>query len=92
MASTKQINDAFLTRSIKNDIEIEKATRRNLDRIDDKNKKEIHQNLMRVLSIKSEDDSKYYDFSKFKELIKKFEAEQEAKKLKKIQEQQQAHQ
>ena len=69
MATTKAINEAFLTTATKNDIEIEKATKRNISRIDDKNVNEIHSNLIKVFNIKSIDDSKYFEFNNFSELV-----------------------
>jgi hypothetical protein len=81
MASTKAINEAFLTTAVKNDIEIEKATKRNIARITDKNEEEIHKNLMKVFNIKSIDDSKYFEFDNFSELVmsKKEEVEEKEK-------------
>ena len=63
------LNDAFLTTKVKNDTEIEKATSRNITRITNTDIQEIHQNLMRVLNIKSENESKYFSFENFKNLV-----------------------
>lgn len=63
------LNDAFLTTKVKNDTEIEKATTRNINRITNTDIQEIHQNLMRVLNIKSESESKYFTFENFKALV-----------------------
>jgi len=71
MATAKQINEAFLTTKSKNDIEIEKATYRNISRIDDSDVTEIHDNLMKIFNIKSMNDSKYFTIEKFKNLIEK---------------------
>ena len=54
------LNDAFLTTKVKNDKEIESATNKNLSRISASDIQEIHQNLVRVLNIKSESESKYF--------------------------------
>ena len=75
MATAKQINEAFLTAKNKNNIEVEKATKRNIDRIDDNDVDEIHTNLMKVFNVKSSNDSKYFDVEKFKRLIIKARAE-----------------
>ena len=69
MATAKQINEAFLTAKTKNDSEIEKATKRNIDRIDDNDIDEIHTNLMKVFNVKSSNDSKYFKVEKFKKFI-----------------------
>jgi len=69
MATAKQINEAFLTAKTKNDSEIEKATKRNIDRIDDNDIDEIHTNLMKVFNVKSSNDSKYFKVEKFKRFI-----------------------
>ncbi len=63
------LNDAFLTTKVKNDKEIEIATNKNVSRISQSDIQEIHQNLMRVLNIKSENESKYFSFENFKNLI-----------------------
>ena len=63
------LNDAFLTTKVKNDTEIEKATTKNVSRISQSDIQEIHQNLMRVLNIKSESESKYFTFENFKSLV-----------------------
>lgn len=63
------LNDAFLTNKIKNDTEIERATRRNINRITNTDIQEIHQNLIRVLNIKSDSESKYFLFDNFKNLV-----------------------
>jgi len=63
------LNDAFLTTKVKNDTEIERATNKNVSRISQSDIQEIHQNLMRVLNIKSESDSKYFSFENFKNLV-----------------------
>ena len=60
------LNDAFLTTKVKNDTEIERATNKNVNRISNTDIQEIHQNLMRVLNIKSESESKYFAFENFK--------------------------
>ena len=83
MATTKAINEAFLTTAIKNDIEIEKATKRNISRITRTNREEIHSNLMKVFNIKSIDDSKYFLFEEFKSLIKSVREKKEAAREKK---------
>ena len=62
------LNDAFLTTKVKNDKEIEIATNKNVSRISQSDIQEIHQNLMRVLNIKSESESKYFSFENFKNL------------------------
>ena len=63
------LNDAFLTTKVKNDKEIEIATNKNVSRISQSDIQEIHQNLMRVLNIKSENESKYFSFENFKNLV-----------------------
>ena len=63
------LNDAFLTTKVKNDKEIEIATNKNVSRISQSDIQEIHQNLMRVLNIKSENDSKYFSFENFKSIV-----------------------
>ena len=63
------LNDAFLTARVKNDKEIEIATNKNVSRISASDIQEIHQNLMRVLNIKSESESKYFSFENFKNLV-----------------------
>lgn len=65
------LNDAFLTTKVKNDTEIERATNKNVNRISNTDIQEIHQNLMRVLNIKSESESKYFTFENFKALVVK---------------------
>ena len=91
MATAKQINEAFLTTKNKNNIEVEKATKKNIDRIDDSDVDEIHTNLMKVFNIKSDSDSKYFNVEKFKKLINKARAEKQ-ERLRKKQEQQHTHQ
>ena len=61
MAKVQDINNAFLTVRSKNDIEIEKATRKNINRIEDSDVIEIHQNLLKVLNVKSKSESQYFD-------------------------------
>ena len=91
MATAKQINEAFLTTKNKNNIEVEKATKKNIDRIDDSDVDEIHTNLMKVFNIKSSNDSKYFNVEKFKKLINKARNEKQ-ERLRKKQEQQHTHQ
>lgn len=69
------LNDAFLTTKVKNDTEIERATNKNVNRISNTDIQEIHQNLMRVLNIKSESESKYFSFENFKSLVIKLKQE-----------------
>ena len=69
------LNDAFLTTKVKNDTEIERATTKNVSRISQSDIQEIHQNLMRVLNIKSESESKYFTFENFKSLVIKLKQE-----------------
>ena len=69
------LNDAFLTTKVKNDKEIEIATNKNVSRISQSDIQEIHQNLMRVLNIKSESESKYFTFENFKALVVKLKQE-----------------
>ena len=69
------LNDAFLTTKVKNDKEIEVATNKNVNRISNTDIQEIHQNLMRVLNIKSESESKYFSFENFKSLVIKLKQE-----------------
>ena len=69
------LNDAFLTTKVKNDKEIEIATNKNVSRISQSDIQEIHQNLMRVLNIKSENESKYFTFENFKALVVKLKQE-----------------
>ena len=69
------LNDAFLTTKVKNDTEIERATNKNINRISNTDIQEIHQNLMRVLNIKSENESKYFLFDNFKNLVVKLKQE-----------------
>ena len=69
------LNDAFLTTKVKNDKEIEVATNKNVSRISQSDIQEIHQNLMRVLNIKSESESKYFIFENFKNLVIKLKQE-----------------
>ena len=90
MATAKQINEAFLTTKNKNNIEVEKATKKNIDRIDDSDVDEIHTNLMKVFNIKSSNDSKYFNVEKFKKLINKARAEKQERLRKK--QQQHTHQ
>ena len=68
-------SDAFLTTKIKNDKEIETATAKNISRVTASDIQEIHQNLMRVLNIKSESESKYFLFENFKSLVIKLKQE-----------------
>ena len=63
------INNAFLTAKNKNDVEIEKATSRNLSRISDDDVSEIHANLINIFGIKNNDESKYFDVDEFNYLI-----------------------
>ena len=69
------LNDAFLTTKVKNDTEIERATTRNINRITNTDIQEIHKNLMRVLNIKSESESKYFTIESFKNLVLKLKQE-----------------
>ena len=69
------LNDAFLTTKVKNDKEIETATNKNVSRISQSDIQEIHQNLIRVLNIKSENDSKYFLIDNFKNLVAKLKQE-----------------
>ena len=69
------LNDAFLTTKVKNDKEIESATNKNVSRISNTDIQEIHQNLLRVLNIKSESESKYFLFDNFKNLVVKLKQE-----------------
>ncbi len=69
------LNDAFLTTKVKNDKEIESATNKNLSRISASDIQEIHQNLVRVLNIKSESESKYFLLDNFKNLVGKLKQE-----------------
>ena len=68
-------SDAFLTTKIKNDKEIETATTKNISRVTASDIQEIHQNLMRILNIKSEDESKYFLIENFKNLVGKIKQE-----------------
>lgn len=90
MAKVQDINNAFLTTKSKNDVEVEKATKRNVNRIDDNDVVEIHNNLMKVLNIKSNNESKYFDINSFKDLIKEIRENKliaEEKKKQKLQQQ-----
>ena len=69
------LNDAFLTTKVKNDTEIERATNKNVSRISASDIQEIHQNLIRVLNVKSESDSKYFLLENFKNLVGKLKQE-----------------
>lgn len=69
------LNDAFLTTKVKNDTEIERATTKNVSRISQSDIQEIHQNLMRVLNIKSETESKYFLIDNFKNFVAKSKQE-----------------
>ena len=69
------LNDAFLTTKIKNDTEIERATNKNVTRISASDINEIHQNLMRILNIKSESECKYFLIDNFKNLVSKLKQE-----------------
>ena len=71
MAKIKEIQNAFLTTKIKNDIEIERATYKNIDRIHNKDIEEIHTNLMRVFAVKSEADCSYFNPQFFRDLVYK---------------------
>ena len=68
-------SDAFLTTKIKNDKEIESATNKNLSRVSPSDIQEIHQNLMRILNIKSENESKYFLLENFKNLVGRLKQE-----------------
>ena len=68
-------SDAFLTTKIKNDKEIETATAKNISRVTASDLQEIHQNLMRILNIKSEDESKYFLIENFKNLVSRLKQE-----------------
>ena len=68
-------SDAFLTTKIKNDKEIETATTKNISRVSASDIQEIHQNLMRILNIKSEIESKYFLLDNFKNLVVKLKQE-----------------
>ncbi len=68
-------SDAFLTTKIKNDKEIEAATTKNISRVSASDIPEIHQNLMRILNIKSEIESKYFLLDNFKNLVGKIKQE-----------------
>ena len=68
-------SDAFLTTKIKNDKEIESATTKNISRVSASDIQEIHQNLMRILNIKSESESKYFLLDNFKNLVGKIKQE-----------------
>lgn len=90
MAKVQDINNAFLTTKSKNDVEVEKATKRNINRIDDNDVVEIHNNLMKVLNIKSNNESKYFDINSFKDFIKEIRENKliaEEKKKQKLEEQ-----
>ena len=69
------LNDAFLTTKVKNDKEIESATNKNISRVSASDIQEIHQNLMRILNIKSESESKYFLIDNFKNLVGKLKQE-----------------
>ena len=66
---------AFETTKIKNDKEIETATNKNISRVSASDIQEIHQNLMRILNIKSEIESKYFLLENFKNLVGKLKQE-----------------
>ena len=68
-------SDAFLTTKIKNDKEIESATSKNISRVSPSDIQEIHQNLMRILNIKSESECKYFLIDNFKNLVGKLKQE-----------------
>ena len=68
-------SDAFVTTKIKNDKEIETATAKNISRVTPSDIQEIHQNLMRILNIKNEDESKYFLLENFKNLVGKLKQE-----------------
>ena len=68
-------SDAFLTTKIKNDKEIESATAKNISRVTPSDIQEIHQNLMRILNIKNEDESKYFLLDNFKNLVGRLKQE-----------------
>lgn len=82
MATKKQINEAFLSTRAKNDIEIETAAYNNVKRIKNKDIDEIHANLMKVLEIKNEEDSQYFNKENFHNLIKKMRALKEERERK----------
>lgn len=83
MAKVQDINNAFLTVRSKNDIEIEKATRKNINRIEDSDVIEIHQNLLKVLNVKSKSESQYFDLIIFNGLISRIRKEIKEKEEKK---------
>ena len=66
---------AFETTKIKNDKEIETATSKNISRVSASDIQEIHQNLMRILNIKSESESIYFLIDNFKNLVSKLKQE-----------------
>ena len=71
----RNLNDALLTTKVKNDTEIERATNKNVNRISNTDIQEIHQNLMSVLNIKSETESKYFLIDNFKNFVAKSKQE-----------------
>jgi len=83
MAKIQDINNAFLTEKTKNDLEIEKATKRNVGRISEDDTVEIHTNLMKVFNIKSNSDSKYFSIDRWKKYIAIVKEEKRARDLKK---------
>lgn len=85
MAKKKNLNEAFITDDIKNDMMIEKAVYNNIDRVQDKKIDEVHRRLMEMIDARSIDDCKYFEVAAFRELIKKerlAKAERLAKKQK----------
>ena len=70
MISAKQLNKAFITKQVENDLAIEKAVYRNIKRITKTNIKEIHSNIVDVLHLQTSSDSKYFSFDIFVELYK----------------------
>jgi len=83
MAKIQDINNAFLTTKTKNDLEIEKATKRNVSRISEDDTNEIHTNLMKVFNIKSYSESKYFNIENWKKYIAIVKEEKRARDLKK---------
>jgi len=81
MANAKQINKAFLTTRVKNNLEIEKAVKRNIKRVIDSEIFEIHKNLLEIFNIKSESDCDYFLLENFKDLIENVRLEKKKKEL-----------
>lgn len=77
MATAKEINEAFLTIKSKNNLSVEKATKRNLDKISTDDISEIHSNIMNVFAITKNEECKYFDVNKFQKLIEKLREEKE---------------